>query len=120
MRNILLSGILIFIFQSIFYHFTFKIYTYKIQKKDWSGLLSNNKEYLLPLAFLIVIFGFNYFVISNNSRPYDGFLFGIVLGSFFNGINYAVFDNWSAIGALLDTLFVGLNCGFVAFLISKM
>lgn len=122
-RNILISSLLIIIFQSIFYYFTMRLYTKKIkeiQKTEWSGLFTNNKEYIIALLFLIVIIGFNYFVINNKGTPYDGFFFGIVLGSFFNGINYVAFDNWSTIGILFDTLFVGLNAGLVVFIISKV
>lgn len=110
-NEIIISYVILIIFQSIFYTLTKHLYKDKIneiQKEEWIGFGLHKRFLGAILASILFVIGLNYFVISKRLSIQSAFLFGLIIAGFFNSVCYATFNAWSGIGAILDTLWISL------------
>lgn len=69
------------------------------------------------LCYIILIFGINYFIIQPNRSIQDAFLLGIVIYGVFETTNMALFDKWSWLTVIIDTLWGGILFAITTFII---
>ena len=107
LTNILLSGIIMIILDSI--------YLSNIGKRVFSPLIKNIQGsdltiniYYAILCYLFLVFGLNYFIISQNKSLIDAFLLGILIYGVFETTSGAIFKNWKLIPSIIDTLWGGI------------
>jgi len=60
------------------------------------------------LCYLFLIAGINYFIIKPRKSVNEAFLLGIVIYGVYETTNYALFDKWSLLTVIMDTLWGGI------------
>ena len=60
------------------------------------------------LCYIFIIFGLNTFVIQRNKSANEAFLLGIVIYAIFELTNKALFNKWSYMTVVMDTLWGGV------------
>jgi len=67
---------------------------------------SNVKLKLIPtfLTYISLIFGLNYFILSEKKSVKDAAILGFIIYSVFELTNMAIFDKWSINAVILDTV----------------
>jgi len=107
LTNIFLSGIIMIVLDSI--------YLSNIGKKVFSPLIKNIQGtnltiniYYAIFCYLFLVFGLNYFIISQNKSLIDAFLLGILIYGVFETTSGAIFKNWKLIPSIIDTLWGGI------------
>ena len=76
--------------------------------KDIQGKSVSMKYYAVVLCYLFIIFGLEYFIISQNKSPLDAFVLGVVTYGIYETVNLALFDKWKPLPAIIDTLWGGI------------
>jgi uncharacterized membrane protein len=66
------------------------------------------KYYAVVLCYLFIVFGLEYFIISQNKSPLDAFVLGVVTYGIYETVNLALFDKWKILPAAIDTLWGGI------------
>jgi uncharacterized membrane protein len=56
------------------------------------------------LCYIFLIGGLNYFIISRRKSVKEAFILGMVIYGVYETTTYAIFDKWSPLAMLLDTL----------------
>ena len=59
-------------------------------------------------VYILLAFGLYTFIISKRRPAYEAFLLGITIYGVFELTNYAIFDNWSILPVMFDTLWGGI------------
>ena len=59
-------------------------------------------------VYILLAFGLYTFIISKRRPAYEAFLLGVVIYGVFEMTNYAIFDNWSLLPVMFDTLWGGV------------
>ena len=104
--NIAIVGALLFGIDGIYYALSKDIYINKIeeiQQKEFKFRISG-----AIIRYAILIAGLTYFIIGKNGSLLDAFLLGLLINGACNGTMFASFSEWNALGAFLDTLWMGL------------
>ena len=114
----LLSGI-IFISIDFVYLNLMKGY-FNTQIKSIQG--SQPKMNLLgaALCYIFLIAGINYFIIKPRKSVSEAFLLGIVIYGVYETTNYALFDKWSILTVILDTLWGGLLFASTTYIVNLL
>ena len=114
MLKLILSGISLILIDNIYYQLTKDIYIDKIEE------IQQRPFAFRPLGaiirYLVLIFGLYYFIIKRNASLIEALSLGIFVNGATNGTMYASFTDWNGIGAMLDTLWMGLLFVFVTFI----
>ena len=76
--------------------------------KDIQGKSVSMKYYAVVLCYLFIVFGLEYFIISQNKSPLDAFVLGVVTYGIYETVNLALFDKWKPVPAIIDTLWGGI------------
>ena len=71
-------------------------------------------------CYLLMIFGLNYFIISQNKSIKDAFILGVFVYGVFDTTNGAIFKTWNMKTALIDTLWGGFLFATVTYLTKKI
>lgn len=66
------------------------------------------KHYAVILCYALMLFGIEYFIISQKRKPFDAFILGTVIYGVYDTVNLAVFNKWTPQMALIDTLWGGI------------
>ena len=72
------------------------------------------------LCYIFLISGLNYFIIKPNKSLQDAFLLGIVIYAVFETTSISLFQKWSWLTVILDTLWGGILFALTTFLVSKL
>ena len=72
------------------------------------------------LCYLFLIIGINYFIIKPRKSVEEAFLLGIVIYGVFETTNYALFNKWSIITLVMDTLWGGTLFAATTFIINLL
>ena len=60
------------------------------------------------LCYICLIFGLNYFIISQKKSLLDAFILGIVIYGVYETTSYTLLKDWSPIAVAMDTLWGGI------------
>jgi uncharacterized membrane protein len=72
------------------------------------------------ICYIFLIIGLNYFIIKPNKSIQDAFLLGLVIYAVFETTNLALFQKWSWLTVIMDTLWGGVLFALTTFLVSKL
>ena len=72
------------------------------------------------ICYIFLIIGINYFIIKPNRSVQDAFLLGLVIYATFDFTNLALFENWSIITAMIDSLWGGILFAATTFVVQKL
>ena len=60
------------------------------------------------ICYVLLVFGLYYFIISQNKKVFDAFLFGLVIYGVYESTNYALLKDWKFSTLVIDTLWGGI------------
>ena len=60
------------------------------------------------ICYLFLVIGLYYFIIKPKKSVSDAFLFGLVVYAVYESTNYALFNKWSILTLVMDTLWGGI------------
>jgi len=72
------------------------------------------------LCYIFLIAGINYFIIKPRKSISDAFLLGIIIYGVYETTNYALFNNWSILTVILDTLWGGILFALTTYLVNLL
>lgn len=110
--SIFLITILDFIFLTIMSR-KFKNIVFTIQNEELQF-----KMYSAIICYIIMIIGFNYFIILQNRTFVDAFLLGLVIYGVYETTTLTIFNKWDWKIAIVDTVWGGLLFGVTSLIIS--
>jgi len=113
--TILIAAILLVLIDSIYLNFMKKYISTSIIKVQGPNIKFNYISALICYIFLIT--GLSYFILIPRKSVQDAFLLGIVIYGVYESTTYAVFQNWSALIAIMDTIWGGILFALVTLII---
>ena len=72
------------------------------------------------LCYIFLIICINYFIIKPRKSVNDAFLLGILIYGVYETTNYALFNNWSILTVIIDTLWGGILFAFTTYLVNML
>jgi len=72
------------------------------------------------ICYIFLITGLNYFIISQKKSPSDAFLLGLVVYGVYETTNWALFQNWSILTVIMDTLWGAILFALTTYLVKKI
>tara|TARA_B110000037_G_C17057549_1_gene480428 strand:- start:14 stop:406 length:393 start_codon:yes stop_codon:yes gene_type:complete len=112
--SILVITLLDFIFLSIMSN-TFSKIVNKIQK---SPLKIN--YYSVIICYILMILGYNYFILLEKKGIIDSFIFGIIIYGIYETTTIAIFKNWNWKVGIIDTIWGGILFGLTTLIIKNI
>jgi len=116
--TLLIAAILLVLIDSIYLNLMKKYISNVITKVQGPNLKFNYISALICYIFLIT--GLSYFILIPRKSVQDAFLLGIVIYGVYESTTYALFQNWSLIVAIIDTLWGGILFALVTYLIKLL
>lgn len=74
----------------------------------------------IAFCYIFLIIGLNYFIIKPRKSVNDAFLFGLIVYGVFDTTNYALFNKWSMLTVIIDTLWGGLLFASTTYIINMI
>ena len=74
----------------------------------------------VAFCYIFLIIGLNYFIIKPRKSVNDAFLFGLVIYGVFDTTNYALFNKWSILTVIIDTLWGGLLFASTTYIVNMI
>jgi uncharacterized membrane protein len=71
----------------------------------------------IAICYIFLILGLNYFIIKPRRSVQDAFLLGLVIYGVSETTNWALFDKWSLITVIIDTLWGATLFGLTTFIV---
>jgi len=106
LTKLILTFILLFIFDLIFLYLSKKIFNKQV-------ILIQGKPIKIKLVgfvitYLIMMFGYYYFILKDKKSTIDAFIYGIIVYGVFEFTNYTIFDKWN-----IKTIIVDVSWGAI-------
>jgi len=114
---LMLVSAIIFITIDSFYLNIMKNYFYK-QIKSVQGTTPKLNFLGAVLCYVFLIIGLNYFIIKPRKSVNDAFLLGLVIYGVYETTNYALFNEWSILTVIMDTLWGGVLFAFTTYIVN--
>jgi len=113
--KLLISAILLVTIDSIYLHFIKDYFANQIKVIQGSSVKIN---YLAAIiCYIFLIFGLNYFIIKRNRSVQDAFLLGLVIYGVYETTSKALFNNWSWVTVLIDTIWGGILFALTTYIV---
>lgn len=113
--KLLVSAILLVTIDSIYLHFIKDYFANQIKVIQGSPVKIN---YLAAIiCYIFLIFGLNYFIIKRNRSVQDAFLLGLVIYGVYETTSKALFNNWSWVTVLIDTIWGGILFALTTYIV---
>lgn len=109
--------ICILVLDFIYLSLTKNFYNNLVRSIQGQNIVINNLGLLL--AYFLMIFSYNYFIIEKKGSVLDAFLLGISIYGIYEGTNYAIFKKWTLQAVILDTIWGGILFGTTRYLTQK-
>jgi uncharacterized membrane protein len=116
--DLLLSAIILVTIDFIYLNLIKGYFGNQIQKIQGSSMKIN--LFGVIICYIFMITGINYFIIKENRSIKDAFLLGLIIYGTFDFTNLALFDNWSIITSIIDTLWGGILFASTTFVVKKI
>ena len=98
------------------YLYLFKGY-FANQVKNVQGTPLKMNFLATAICYIFLILGLNYFIIKPRRSIQDAFLLGLVIYGVYETTNWALFEKWSAITVIIDTLWGATLFGLTTFIV---
>ena len=118
MYYLLLTSIIMLILDSIYLNITKNHFNKEVMNIQGSGISLN--IYGAIMTYILMLLGLYYFIFKRNGSVLDAFILGIVIYGVFEGTTKAIFNNWSWISVLIDTLWGGILLGLTTDIVRKI
>ena len=105
-KNLLISGIILFLIDMIYISNISKKYGDMIQNIQGSPMKTKMGSGLICYIFLA--FGVYYFIIKDNKKSSDAFLLGMIIYGVYNSTAHALIDKFDTKIAITDTIWGGI------------
>lgn len=106
LQDILLSGILFVMIDSIYLNSISGYFNEQIQMIQGSPLILNFAA--TALSYIFLIFGLYYFILREKKSVKDAFIFGLVIYMVYEATNKAIIKKWKWTTVLLDGVWGGI------------
>jgi len=106
LTKIILSLIILFIFDLIFLYITKNIFNKQI--KTIQGKPIKIKLVGFIITYLIMMYGYYHFILKDDKSVFDGFIYGFVVYGVFEFTNYSIFNKWN-----IKTIIIDLSWGSI-------
>jgi len=116
--DLLLSAIILVTIDFIYLNLIKGYFGNQIQKIQGSSMKIN--LFGVIICYIFMITGINYFIIKENRSIKDAFLLGLIIYGTFDFTNLALFENWSIITSIIDTLWGGILFASTTFVVKKI
>lgn len=116
--NLLVSAFVMVILDVIFLSMNADVFKIQIADVQHSPLILNPIGALLSYVFLI--FGLNYFILSQHRSIVDAFLFGFVIYGVYETTTFALLRKWRFSTVIIDTLWGGTLFALTTFITYKL
>jgi len=115
-KQVIISAFVFILLDAIYISFILKKYSKQILDIQGSPMV------LKPLGgiicYALLIFGINYFIISQKKSIREAFLLGFVIYGVYDSTNYALIGKWNGIIAVLDSLWGGVLFAVTTWIVS--
>ena len=98
------------------YLYLFKGY-FANQVKNVQGTPLKMNFLATAICYIFLILGLNYFIIKPRRSIQDAFLLGLVIYGVYETTNWALFEKWSPITVIIDTLWGATLFGLTTFIV---
>ena len=115
--NLFVSAFVMVILDVIFLSMNADVFKIQIADVQHSPLILNPIGALLSYVFLI--FGLNYFILSQHRSILDAFLFGFVIYGVYETTTFALLRKWRFSTVIIDTLWGGTLFALTTFITYK-
>ena len=105
-KNLLISGIILFLIEMIYISNISKKYGDMIQNIQGSPM--NTKMGSGLICYIFLAFGVYYFIIKDNKKSSDAFLLGMIIYGVYNSTAHALIDKFDTKIAITDTIWGGI------------
>lgn len=112
---LLVSAILLVLIDSVYLKLSSDYFSNQIKLVQGSPIKMNYTALVICYIFLII--GLNYFIIKPKRSIQDAFLLGLIIYGVFETTNMALFNKWSWITVIMDTMWGGILFAFTTFLV---
>lgn len=116
--SLLFTAILLVVIDSFYLNLIKGYFSNQVQQVQKSPIKINFVATFICYIFLIT--GLNYFIISQKKSPSDAFLLGLVVYGVYETTNWALFQNWSILTVIMDTLWGGILFALTTYLVQKI
>jgi uncharacterized membrane protein len=72
------------------------------------------------ICYLFLVIGLYYFIIKPKKSVSDAFLFGLVVYAVYESTNYALFNKWSILTVVMDTLWGGILFALTTYIVNML
>jgi len=69
------------------------------------------------ICYIFLILGLNYFIIKPRRSVQDAFLLGLVIYGVYETTSWALFEKWSLVTVIIDTLWGGVLFALTTFIV---
>jgi uncharacterized membrane protein len=90
----------------------------QVQKIQGSPLKMN--VLAAAICYIFLILGLNYFIIKPKRSVQDAFLLGLVIYGVYETTNWALFEKWSIMSVIIDTLWGGILFALTTFVSTQI
>ena len=116
--SFLIAAILFVAIDGIYLNLMKNYFSNQVQKVQNSPIKMNIIATFICYIFLIT--GLNYFIIGPKKKPSDAFLLGLVIYGVYETTNWALFQKWSVLTVLMDTLWGGTLFALTTYIVQKL
>ena len=74
----------------------------------------------VALCYIFLITGINYFIIKPHKSAREAFLLGVIIYGVYETTNYALFNKWSLLTVIIDTLWGGVLFSSTTFIVNLL
>lgn len=113
--KLLASAIVLVSIDSVYLYFIKDYFANQVKVIQGSPIKLNYVATII--CYLFLIFGLNYFVIQRNRTAQDAFLLGLIIYGVYETTSKALFNKWSWLTVLIDTLWGGILFALTTYIV---
>ena len=113
--KLLASAIVLVSIDSVYLYFIKDYFANQVKVIQGSPIKLNYVATII--CYLFLIFGLNYFVIQRNRTVQDAFLLGLIIYGVYETTSKALFNKWSWLTVLIDTLWGGILFALTTYIV---
>jgi len=120
-KQVIASAGLLVLIDSIYLFLIKDYFLGQIQRVQGAKSPATFRIYSAILCYIFLVAGLNYFILQRKGATIgEAFLLGIVIYGVYETTNYALFDKWSFLTVLMDTLWGGCLFALTTWVIKKL
>jgi uncharacterized membrane protein len=118
LREIIISTVTLLILDAMF--ITTNLRAFQDQVISVQRVVLQARPLPAVIAYLAMIIGLNYFIISKNRPIWEAFLLGLVIITVYETTNYTIFKQWKPFLVVMDSIWGGILFALTTFITYQM